>query len=124
VLFISVPDLLDDLRATFSPTSSISYSKRFKEIRSARYLILDDLGTESATNWAKEKLHQIFDYRYNACLPTVITTATPLEELDTRLASRMLDPTHCTIFGIIATSYRGSTPTVSKSRQTRSTRKR
>jgi DNA replication protein DnaC len=124
VLFISVPDLLDDLRATFSPTSSISYSKRFKEIRSARYLILDDLGTESATNWAKEKLHQIFDYRYNARLPTVITTATPLEDLDTRLTSRMLDPTHCTIFGIIATSYRGSTPTVPKSRQTRSTRRR
>lgn len=123
VLFISVPDLLDDLRATFSPTSSISYSKRFKEIRSARYLILDDLGTESATNWAREKLHQIFDYRYNAHLPTVITTANPLEELDTRLTSRMLDPTHCIIFGIIATSYRGSTPTGSRSKQTRSTRK-
>jgi DNA replication protein DnaC len=124
VLFISVPDLLDDLRATFSPTSSVSYSKRFKEIRSARYLVLDDLGTESATNWAKEKLHQIFDYRYNARLPTVITTATPLEELDTRLTSRMLDPTHCIIFGIIATSYRGSTPHVPRSKHTRSTRKR
>lgn len=107
VLFISVPDLLDDLRATFNPESNISYSKRFKEIRSARFLILDDLGTESATNWAREKMHQIFDYRYNARLPTVITTATPIDKLDNRLASRMLDPTHCQVFAIMVTSYRG-----------------
>lgn len=120
VLFISVPDLLDDLRATFHPDSPISYSRRFKEIRSARYLVLDDLGVESATNWAREKLYQIFDYRYNARLPTVITTATPLEELDNRLASRMTDPTHCTVFAIKATSFRGK---VSKSRKTNSKRR-
>ena len=115
VLFVSVPDLLDDLRATFSPTSTTSYSKRFKEIRAARYLILDDMGMESATNWAREKLYQIFDYRYNARLPTVITTSIPFDRLDTRLASRILDPSHCTPFGIIATSYRGGTTVNRKS---------
>ncbi len=108
VLFVGVPDLLDDLRATFSPSSPVSYSKRFREVRSARFLILDDLGVESATNWAREKLYQLFDYRYNARLPTVITTASLIEGLDARLASRMLDPTHCTIFGILAPSYRGA----------------
>jgi len=110
VLFISVPDLLDDLRATFGPDSSTSYSKRFREIRAARYLVLDDLGTENATEWVREKLFQVFDYRYNARLPTVITTATPIDRLDTRLATRILDPTHCTAFAILAASYRG-TPT-------------
>lgn len=110
VLFVSVPDLLDDLRATFSPSSTTSYGKRFRDVRAARYLVLDDLGVESATNWAREKLYQIFDYRYNARLPTVITTATEIERLDNRLASRMLDPTHSTIFAIMATSYRGASP--------------
>jgi DNA replication protein DnaC len=119
VLFVSVPDLLDDLRATFSPTSPTSYSKRFRDIRAARYLVLDDLGVESATNWAREKLYQIFDYRYNARLPTVITTATEIEKLDNRLASRMLDPSHCTIFAIMATSYRGGAPSRSSTRDTR-----
>lgn len=119
VLFVSVPDLLDDLRATFSPTSTTSYSKRFRDVRATRYLVLDDLGVESATNWAREKMYQIFDYRYNARLPTVITTATAIEKLDTRLASRMLDPTHCTIFAIMATSYRGMAPTSRKPRETR-----
>lgn len=119
VLFVGVPDLLDDLRATFSPTSTTSYSKRFREIRAARYLVLDDLGVESATNWAREKLYQIFDYRYNARLPTVITTATAIEKLDSRLASRMLDPTHCTIWAIHATSYRGGAPASRKPREPR-----
>lgn len=125
VLFISVPDLLDDLRATFSPDSSVSYIKRFKEVKMARFLVLDDLGVESATNWAREKMYQIFDYRYNARLPTVITTATPLDKLDNRLASRMLDPTHCQVFAIMVTSYRGDyngvrEPVRSRTRKSRS----
>ncbi len=119
VLFVSVPDLLDDLRATFSPSSTTSYGKRFRDVRSARYLVLDDLGVESATNWAREKLYQIFDYRYNARLPTIITTATEIERLDNRLASRMLDPTHSTIFAIMATSYRGAPQTGRRSTEPR-----
>jgi len=56
VIFQVVPDLLDHLRATFSPNSSISYDSLFEQVRSTRLLILDDLGTQSATPWAKEKL--------------------------------------------------------------------
>ena len=106
-LFVVVPDLLDHLRATFNPQSSVSFDKRFEEIRRAPLLVLDDLGTESATPWAREKLYQIFDYRYNANLPTVITTAINIEKLDPRLATRMLDLSRCHIFEIHAPSYRG-----------------
>lgn len=106
-LFVIVPDLLDHLRATFNPQSTITFDQRFEEVRRAPLLILDDLGTESATPWAREKLYQVFDYRYNARLPTVITTATPIEELDHRLATRMLDVSCCTPFAILAPAYRG-----------------
>jgi DNA replication protein DnaC len=107
-LFVVVPDLLDHLRATFNPQSTISFDQRFEEVRRTPILILDDLGTESATPWAREKLYQIFDYRYNAQLPTVITTATPIEELDPRLATRMLDVSLCTPFAILVPAYRGA----------------
>lgn len=107
VLFVVIPDLLDHLRAAFNPTSGTTYDKRFNEVKTAPLLILDDLGTESATAWAREKLYQLFNYRYNAHLPTVITTATPFDELDPRLASRMLDGSRCTFFLIEAPSYRG-----------------
>jgi DNA replication protein DnaC len=110
---------LDHLRATFNPQSTVTFYQQFEEVRRISLLILDDLGTESATPWAREKLYQVFDYRYNARLPTVITTATPIEELDPRLATRMLDVSLCTPFGIIAPAYRGG-----PARKKKSTRKR
>ena len=107
VLFVVVPDLLDHLRAAFSPDSKVSYDQRFEEVRTSSLLILDDLGTESATPWAKEKLYQIINYRYAARLPTVITTALSPDQLDARLASRILDETHSSMMPIHAPSYRG-----------------
>jgi DNA replication protein DnaC len=106
-LFIMVPDLLDHLRSTFSPDSSTSYDRRFNQIRTAPLLILDDLGTQSMTPWVKEKLYQLFNYRYNANLPTVITTADSLSEIDPRIRSRMLDRRICRIYAITAPTYHG-----------------
>lgn len=106
-LFVVVPDLLDHLRATFNPTSTISLDRRFEKVRTASLLILDDLGTQSSSPWVKEKLYQLFNYRYNAELPTVITSAESLAEMDPRLRSRMLDKRLCQIFAITAPSYTG-----------------
>jgi DNA replication protein DnaC len=107
-LFIVVPDLLDHLRATFSPNSTVTLDRRFEEVRTSPLLILDDLGTQATTPWVKEKLYQLFNYRYNAELPTVITTATSLEDMDPRLRSRMMDRRLCRIYGITAPPYTGS----------------
>ncbi|MCK4451361.1 MAG: ATP-binding protein, partial [Anaerolineae bacterium] len=108
--FVVVPDLLDYLRDTFNPQSTVTFYQQFVEVRRVPLLILDDLGTESATPWAREKLYQLFDYRYNARLPTVITTAKWLEEVDPRLATRMLDVSHCTPAPITAPAYQSGTP--------------
>jgi len=107
-IFTVVPDLLDHLRATFSPTSSVSYDSVFNQVRNARLLILDDLGTQSATPWAREKLYQILNYRYESRLPTVITTSADLKEIDPRIRSRMLDERVCQIYKIIVPPYRGT----------------
>ncbi len=107
-LFIMVPDLLDHLRATFSPASSVSYDRRFDEVRTASMLVLDDLGAQSASPWAKEKLHQLFNYRYNAELPTVLTVAVDmLESIDERLRVRLMDERFCTICAITAPAFHG-----------------
>src|SRR6266496_5512555 len=107
-LFIMVPDLLDHLRATFSPNSSTTFDRRFEEIRTAPLLVLDDLGTQSMTPWVREKLYQLFNYRYNAELPTVITTSDSLDEMDPRIRSRLLDGKICTIYALTVPSYHGT----------------
>jgi DNA replication protein DnaC len=108
VVFKEVPDLLDHLRATYRPESTATYDQLFEGVRNAPLLILDDLGTESATNWAREKLYQIFNYRHTAKLPTVITMRKAIEEIDPRVASRMLDVSLCTICAIFASDYHGA----------------
>lgn len=106
VLFTVVPDLLDHLRSTFSPNSDKQYDELFEGIRTTPLLILDDLGTESGTPWAREKLYQIFNHRYNHELPTVITTNRDLRDIDERITSRMSDRAFCKIIYIEANDYR------------------
>ncbi len=81
-VFMTVPDLLDHLRAAFSPNSETAYDELFEQLRNTPLLILDDLGAQSSTPWAQEKLFQLINHRYNAQLPTVITTNQRLDELD------------------------------------------
>lgn len=107
-LFIVIPDLLDHLRATFSPTSTVSLDRRFEEVRTSKLLILDDLGTQSHTPWVREKLYQLFNYRYITELPTVITTADYRNEMDARLLSRMEDSRVSQIHAITAPAYQGA----------------
>ncbi len=95
VLFLPVADLLDHLRATYAPNTEVSYDTLFEQVRNVPVLILDDLGQESATPWAQEKLAQVLNHRYNAAMPTVITTDLPVERLDERLRARVMDASLC-----------------------------
>lgn len=108
VLFMTAPDLLDFLRTTFSSNSEITYDESFNRIRNIPILILDDLGVENPSGWAKEKLFQLLNYRYSAELPTVITTNVELEELDPRLSSRMMESQVVSHLKISAPDYRPS----------------
>lgn len=91
-VFVVAPDLLDHLRSTFSPNSDTQFDDLWESVKSTPLLILDDLGTQTTTPWASEKLFQILNHRYMERLPTVITTNVPLEDMGDRLASRMAHP--------------------------------
>src|SRR5918993_58652 len=95
VYFAVVPDLLDHLRATFDPTRGVAYDDRFNQIRGAPLLVLDDLGTENTTPWAREKLYQIINHRYVERLLTIVTSNQSHDKIDERILSRLLD-THLT----------------------------
>jgi DNA replication protein DnaC len=92
VLFVVVPDLLDHLRTAFAPDSETSYDRLFDQVRNASLLVLDDLGSQSATPWADEKLYQIINHRFNLALPTIFTMGRPMDELEDRIRSRLNDP--------------------------------
>ncbi|HYP42350.1 MAG TPA: ATP-binding protein [Chloroflexia bacterium] len=106
VYFAVAPDLLHRLRAAYAPNSETTYDERFEQIRSVYLLVIDDLGAEQSTPWAVEKLYQIFNYRYNNRLPTVVTSNCDLDTLDPRIRSRLCDPDLCRFVFIEADDYR------------------
>ncbi|MFC1870921.1 ATP-binding protein [Chloroflexota bacterium] len=125
--FAVVPEFLDHLRSTFSPESKVSYDQLFESVKKAPLLILDDFGEQSTTTWAREKLYQVINYRYNARLATVITTRYSLEEIleeiESSISSRLVDAKISTPFNIMAPDYRGDLPPTSKVKTSRRGRK-
>ncbi|ACU94019.1 hypothetical protein Ccur_02920 [Cryptobacterium curtum DSM 15641] len=74
LVFVNVPDLLDEIRDGYRHYSH-SGEKLFDVITGkCRLAVLDDLGSESATDWAVERVQSIINARYSKCLPTIVTT--------------------------------------------------
>ena len=96
----TVPDLLETLRRGYSQQANDSFERRYDAITCADLLVLDDLGTQSDTIWAAEKLYQIVDFRYRQRLPLMVTTNVnpfaPGERIEPRVHSRLMDGAHVT----------------------------
>lgn len=104
VFYVGVADLLDHLRSTFSPNSDIAYDDLFERVKTISLLVLDGLTMTGATTWARGKLEQLIDYRFNAQLPTVITTDVPIDEFEERLRGHLTDSELCQIYVIQSSS--------------------
>ncbi len=104
-LFITVPDLLDSLRFAYNSPET-TFEERFDAIRNANLLVMDDFGTQNATGWAQEKLFQIINYRYINRLATVITTNLVLDEIESRIRSRLQDEELVKHVRILTLDYR------------------
>ena len=110
VCFAGVPDLLDELRASYSEKNDNNFDNVFKKIMNANLLVLDDLGAHQISPWVEEKLYQLFNFRYIRKLPTIITRNSDNVDLDIRIKSRLSDLKLATNFEILAPDYRiGST---------------
>lgn len=106
VIFITTPDLLDHLRSAYGPSAETAYDQLFERLRSVGLLILDDLGTENPSPWAREKLFQLLNHRHSYHKRTVITTNNAIDDLDGRLHSRLLDTGMVSLVSISAPDYR------------------
>ncbi len=103
VLFVTVADLLDRLRTTFEPSSVITYDEQFHRMRDTELLVLDDLGAQHSTEWAREKLFQLVNHRYNLAgsidertgrsraMTIVTSNLFELHGVEERIRSRLMD---------------------------------
>jgi DNA replication protein DnaC len=88
-----VPLLLKELKDGFHQLGEQSYSIRLNQLCNIPLLVLDDLGVEKSTDWGREQLQTIIDYRSMNALSIVVTSNKRLDEIvgndteDARLAS-------------------------------------
>lgn len=71
-LFYDTRALLFDLKATFDGSSS--GREILDDVVKTPVLVLDDLGSERLSDWARDILHYIIVKRYNEMLPIIITS--------------------------------------------------
>lgn len=83
VLFISVPELIDELRASMREGSGLD---RMELAKQTSCLVLDDLGAERMTEWVGSQIFSILDYRLNHSLQTIITSNYSPTEIAERLS--------------------------------------
>jgi DNA replication protein DnaC len=102
-IYTVAPLLLDSLREGIQ---SGDYSERFYAVKDCPVLILDDLGAEVSTSWAREALYKIVDYRYRLRLPLAVATNLSLEDLEPRVADRLHDRRLSRIVTLTGPSWR------------------
>lgn len=92
VRFRSVPDLLTELRDTYSRRENgRTEMDILNDCRDADLLVLDDLGAEQVTNsgWLEDRLYQIIGHRHGDDSATVFTSNLSLEQLANRIGDRI-----------------------------------
>jgi len=124
VCFAVVPELLDVLRASYRDDGEASFESIFRSLKEVDLLILDDLGAHQSTEWASEKLYQLCASRYLRSAPTLITMNVLPDDLDPRLASRLLDSQRGVALHVKAKDYRTDQPARAISRTRRRSQRR
>lgn len=85
VVFIKVPQLLDEFYSVYRKESDTNEQELLKTLYSVDLLILDDFGMEKATKFAGTTLCKIIDARYDADAMIIITSNYPLERIQNEL---------------------------------------
>jgi DNA replication protein DnaC len=86
--FTTTTNLLHGLRAGYRDGT---YDALMERCQHVRLLAIDDLGVEKVTDWVLEKLFEILNERYNALLPTFVTTNFDPEQLGHRTEPRVVE---------------------------------
>jgi DNA replication protein DnaC len=90
-----------DMYGSLRPSQVMGAAEReLRRLSEVQYLLLDDLGTAKTSEWTEEITYRLINYRYNHCLPTIITSNLPARDdqgpdltdfVGARVASRLAE---------------------------------
>lgn len=104
VICMTMIDLLAKIKSSFSVREGDAEAEIMRLYEEIPLLIIDDIGSEQATEWSSTHIYSIINARYEAYMPTIVTTNYTGDELvqrmtpsyngrlgDTRNAEKTLD---------------------------------
>ena len=78
VRFVNAVDMFQSLRDSYDGTGEAKVMGRYT---APRLLVIDDLGKGRPTAWVAEKLYAIVNSRWDAAVPTIVTTQYTEDEI-------------------------------------------
>lgn len=82
VKFATSMNILAEIRRTYDNDSEYTESQLLDALVMAEVLVVDDFGTEKATQWVRDKFYQIVNSRYVERKITIFTSNEPIQGLD------------------------------------------
>lgn len=89
IVYTSVKDIIDDIRAMWK-SGDYSYSIVYY-CKKAKVLIIDEVGVQYGSDSERIELFDIFNDRYNNCLPTIAMSNYSPEKIKPVLGLRIYD---------------------------------
>ncbi|MGW6600512.1 ATP-binding protein [Streptomyces sp. NPDC055036] len=90
-----------DMYGNLRPSHVMGAAEReLRKLSEVQYLLLDDYGTAKTSEWTEEVTYRLINYRYNQCLPTILTSNLPARDengpdltdfVGARVASRLAE---------------------------------
>ena len=80
-------DLLERIKRTYSQTHE-NEGAVLNLYKTVPLLVIDDIGKEPPTEWAISTIYNIINGRYEAYLPTIVTTNYSTDDLIARMTPR------------------------------------
>lgn len=77
LLAVNSADMYGSLRPSHVMGASEQELRRLSQVQ---FLFLDDFGTSKSSEWTEEITYRLINYRYNHCLPTIITSNLPARD--------------------------------------------
>lgn len=77
-----------DMYSALSPRPRVDSEAEFWRLARCPLLIIDDLGADNPSEWARKMTYRLINYRYSERLPTVFTTDLTPAELRAAIGER------------------------------------
>jgi DNA replication protein DnaC len=99
-------DILGDIKRCYERNSEVTEEEVLEAYKTVDLLIIDDLGKEQVTEWSVPVLYSILNERYEALLPTIITTNYNTTALAEKLSAKGDAETATAIISRFVESYK------------------